>query len=48
MVMRRQDCSKDKVLVAWLATEGGSARGDGRYILLMKSLSQLVSEMLPD
>lgn len=31
MLVRSLDNSEDKVPAIWLATEGGSRRGDGRY-----------------
>jgi hypothetical protein len=33
MGTRSRDCSEDKVPSAWLGTEGGSRRRDGRCIL---------------
>lgn len=35
MPMRGQDTSKDEVPTIWLATEGGSRRRDGRYVIKM-------------
>ena len=33
MCVRSQDCSKVKVYMIWLATEGGSRYRDGRYFI---------------